>query len=56
MKNNDDNPLGIKLAFHHFIKLKVLGKSSFWEILLVQIKAILDHENTYKKTSKIKHQ
>ena len=59
MQSNDDNPLGIKLTFHHFIKLKVLGKGSFGEVLLVQLKA----NNKYyamkiltKKQVKLRHQ
>ena len=36
---NHDNPLGIKLSFHDFEKLKVLGKGSFGEVLLVRLKA-----------------
>ena len=59
MQNNEDNPLGIKLTFHHFIKLKVLGKGSFGEVLLVQLKA----NNKYyamkiltKKQVKLRHQ
>ena len=35
----EDNPLGIKLSFHDFEKLKVLGKGSFGEVLLVKLKA-----------------
>ena len=59
MQSNEDNPLGIKLTFHHFIKLKVLGKGSFGEVLLVQLKA----NNKYyamkiltKKQVKLRHQ
>ena len=39
LSTGDDNPLGIKLSFHDFEKLKVLGKGSFGEVLLVQYKA-----------------
>ena len=59
MQNNEDNPLGIKLTFHDFIKLKVLGKGSFGEVLLVKLKA----NNKYyamkiliKKQVKLRHQ
>jgi len=55
----DDNPLGIKLSFHDFEKLKVLGKGSFGEVLLVKLKA----NNKYyamkiliKKQVKLRHQ
>ena len=59
IQNPDDNPLGIKLTFHDFIKLKVLGKGSFGEVLLVKLKA----NNKYyamkiliKKQVKLRHQ
>ena len=39
LDNKGDNPLGIKLSFHDFEKLKVLGKGSFGEVLLVKLKA-----------------
>ena len=55
----EDNPLGIKLSFHDFEKLKVLGKGSFGEVLLVKLKA----NNKYyamkiliKKQVKLRHQ
>ena len=55
----DDNPLGIKLTFHDFIKLKILGKGSFGEVLLVKLKA----NNKYyamkiltKKKVELRHQ
>ena len=56
---HDDNPLGIKLTFHDFDKLKVLGKGSFGEVLLVKLKA---NEKYYamkiltKKQVKLRHQ
>ena len=56
---HEDNPLGIKLSFHDFEKLKVLGKGSFGEVLLVKLKA----NNKYyamkiliKKQVKLRHQ
>jgi serum/glucocorticoid-regulated kinase 2 len=57
--NQESNPLGIKLTFHDFEKLKVLGKCSFGEVLLVKLKA----NNKYyamkiliKKQVKLRHQ
>ena len=57
--NQESNPLGIKLTFHDFEKLKVLGKGSLGEVLLVQLKA----NNKYyamkiliKKQVKLRHQ
>ena len=56
---HDDNPLGIKLTFHDFDKLKVLGKGSFGEVLLVKLKA---NDKYYamkiltKKQVKLRHQ
>ena len=32
VQNHDTNQLGIKLTFHDFEKLKVLGKGSFDEV------------------------
>ena len=55
----NDNPLGLKLTFNDFEKLKVLGKGSFGEVLLVKLKA----NNKYyamkiltKKQVKLRHQ
>ena len=55
----NDNPLGLKLTFSDFEKLKVLGKGSFGEVLLVKLKA----NNKYyamkiltKKQVKLRHQ
>ena len=55
----EDNPLGIKLSYSDFDKLKVLGKGSFGEVLLVRLKA----NNKYyamkiltKKQVKLRHQ
>ena len=36
---NHENPLGYKLTFHDFEKLKILGRGSFGEVLLVKLKA-----------------
>lgn len=59
IEKHDDNPLGIKLTFHDFDKLKVLGKGSFGEVILVKLKA---NERYYamkilnKKQVKLRHQ
>ena len=59
MQNNEDNPLGIKLSFHDFEKLKVLGKGSFGEVLLVKLKANKKYyamKILLKKQVKLRHQ
>ena len=56
---NHDNPLGIKLSFHDFEKLKVLGKGSFGEVLLVRLKAngkLFAMKILTKKNVKLRHQ
>jgi serine/threonine protein kinase len=59
IQNNEDNPLGIKLSFHDFKKLKVLGKGSFGEVLLVQLfanKKYYAMKILIKKQVKLRHQ
>ena len=57
--DKDSNPLGIKLSFHDFEKLKVLGKGSFGEVLLVKLKANNKYyamKILFKKQVKMRHQ
>ena len=55
----EDNPLGIKLSYSDFDKLKVLGKGSFGEVLLVRLKAnnkFYAMKILTKKKVKLRHQ
>ena len=55
----EDNPLGIKLSYSDFDKLKVLGKGSFGEVLLVRLKAnnkFYAMKILTKKQVKLRHQ
>ena len=59
IEKHDDNPLGIKLTFHDFDKLKVLGKGSFGEVLLVKLRANGKYyamKILIKKQVKLRHQ